>query len=395
MNKNTSTHLNKDKQVQLGSYYTPERIVDIVYNFVDGFLNKKNIDKKNVIYFDNACGCGAFYKNDRKFVMADIDGVAVDFMEKNFSIDNVICTNSIKDVSRNKFNISEKSFLINIGNPPYNDVTSEIRQGEKGVVDCDVDILDRDMGVTFIKSFDKLKSDLVCVVHPLSYLIKEANFKRLKLFKDNYKLIRGEIFSSELFSGTGKTKFPIVVALYERGQGMDYEYLRNFKFSILDSKEVFVLKNFKTTDGIVNKYPSKFSNVKSPIDLYYYTFRDINSLKRNRDFLLEPNYNSISVSLEDLYKYSYLYAFKKLFNPKNIWIYGNLSPLLDESLINNKKDYIVFSIIDSGLYKKLSDKQKETIKKFYGISSKDYDKQNFLDDVRNRVLNNISNLAII
>jgi len=396
MNKNISTHLDKNKKIELGSFYTPEVIVDKIYEFIDDFLSEKNIEKSNIIYFDNSCGCGAFYKKDRNFVLADIDEQAVNFMKNNFSIKNIICTNSIKDVSRKKFNIPEKSFLINIGNPPYNDITSEIKQGQKGVFDCDPDIFDRDLGVTFIKSFNKLQSDLICIIHPLSYLIKQANFNRLKNFSLNYKLIKGEIFSSELFNGTGKTKFPIVIALYQRGKGMDYDHIKSFNFSIFNSDKNFILKNFLTTDGFIDKYPSKYiKNEISSLNLYYYTFRDINSLKRNRDFILEPNYNSISISLENLYKYSYLYTFKKLFNPQNLWIYGNLSPLLDKSLEASKKDYIIFSILDSGLEKKLTIEQKHLIKNYYKISYKDYHKQSFLSDIKSKLLQNISNLVII
>ncbi|MBU3968652.1 hypothetical protein KJ991_00320 [Patescibacteria group bacterium] len=396
MNKNVSVHLNKDKKIELGSFYTPEIIVDKIYEFIDSFLSKQNIKKSNIVYFDNACGCGAFYKENRNFILADIDKRAVDFMKNNFSIRNIVCTNSIKDVSRKKFNISSKSFLINVGNPPYNDITSEIKQGKKGIFDCDTDLFDRDLGITFIKSFNKLESDLVCIIHPLSYLIKQTNFNRFKNFKDNYKLVKGEIFSSELFNGTGKTKFPIVMALYQRGQGMDYDYIRNFDFSIFNNNKSFILKNFLTTDGFIDKYPSKILKKNpSSLDLYYYTFRDINSLKRNRDFVLEPNYNSISISLENLYKYSYLYTFKKLFNPQNLWIYGNLSPLLDKSLEDFKKDYIVFSIVDSGLGKKLSVEQKQLIKKHYGISYKDYNEPSFLNDLKIKLSQNISNLVII
>ena len=396
MNKNISIHLEKRKQIELGSFYTPEIIVKKVFNFVDDFLSENKIDKSNAVYFDNACGCGAFYRSDKNFVLSDIDKRAVDFMRNDLFAKNVIHTNSIKDVSRDKFKISKLAFLINVGNPPYNDITSEIRQGEKGVFDCDYDIFDRDLGITFIKSFDKLHSDLVCIVHPLSYLIKQANFNRLKNFKNNYKLIKGEIFSSELFNGTGKTKFPIVIAMYKKGGGMDFEYIRNFEFSVFDSQQKFILKKFLTTDGFIEKYPSKFIKNGSPsFGLYYYTFRDINSLKRNRDFILEPNYNSIYVSLENLYKYSYLYTFKKLFNPQNIWIYGNLSPLLDKSLENNKRDYIVFSIIDSGLQDKLTKEQKQLIKQYYNISYKDYNKKHFIDDIRNKLIKNISNLMII
>ena len=88
MNKNISTHLDKNKKIELGSFYTPEVIVDKIYEFIDDFLSEKNIEKSNIIYFDNSCGCGAFYKKDRNFVLADIDEQAVNFMKNNFPLWN-------------------------------------------------------------------------------------------------------------------------------------------------------------------------------------------------------------------------------------------------------------------------------------------------------------------
>ena len=217
-----------------------------------------------------------------------------------------------------------------IGNPPYNDITSEFRSGEKGENICDEDLRDRDLGVSFLRSYNKLKADMVCILHPLSYLIKEANFKRLREFRENYKLTKAEIFSSALFSGTGFGKFPIIVALYERNiSGMDFNYIRGFGFNILDSNDTFILSKFQTTDGYINKYPPRKNDAKkSPIGLYYYTFRDFNSLKKNTSFMTKEHPNGIVVTLENFYKYSYLYSLKSLFNPDNSWLYGNLSPLL-------------------------------------------------------------------
>ena len=141
-----------------------------------------------------------------------------------------------------------------IGNPPYNDITSEFRSGEKGENICDEDLRDRDLGVSFLRSYNKLKADMVCILHPLSYLIKEANFKRLREFRENYKLTKAEIFSSALFSGTGFGKFPIIVALYERNiSGMDFNYIRGFGFNILIATiHLFYLSFRRPTDILIN-----------------------------------------------------------------------------------------------------------------------------------------------
>ena len=385
-------HLSLNKQIELGSFYTPDYLVDRMYKIIDKYLTKNNIEEKKILYFDNACGYGAFYKKEKRFVLSDIDNIAIERLKNDFNLkDNFYITNALQDVNRKKYNIKENDFLINIGNPPYNDTTSIIKSGKKGNFVCDNDIVDRDLGVSFLKSYNKLKSDIICVLHPLSYLIKKSNFERLGDFNKNYKLIYGEIFSSEHFSGTGKTKFPILIAFYERNkEGMDYEYIKKFNFNILNKKEKFILNNFKTTDGFIHKYPNGHY-VKNETGIFYYTFRDINSLKRNKDFLLEDNYNAINISIEDLYKYSYLYAFKKLFNPKDLWLYGNLSPLLDENLEKNKKDYVLFSILDSGLYKNLNKNIKAKIKSYYKIEKEKAD----LESIKNKIFINIQNIYSI
>jgi len=364
MKVNISEHLPKYKRIQLGSYYTPEKLVNRVHEFIKPYLLNR---QKDIVIFDSAGGCGAFLVNinNNDYRIADCDSQACENLKKLFDKSKVFLTNSLVGVSRKKYLIPPTSFLIMIGNPPYNDTTSEFKNGEKGKNICDEDLFDRDLGVSFLKSYHKLEANIICILHPLSYLIKEINFRRLRDFKDNYKLIKGEIFSSELFSGTGLSKFPILVALYERNtEGMTFDYIRQFQFDLLDKKRKFVLSNYITTDGYIDKYPPSKKDVKiSPIGLYYYTFRDFNSLKRNASFITKQHYNGIVVTLENLYKYSYLYALKKLFKPKDAWLYGNLSPLLIDDLEKNKGIYVsyalktnrVFEEVDKSIYKKIID----------------------------------------
>src|SRR5690554_6632006 len=215
MNTDIAKHLSKKDRITQGSYYTPQRLVDRVYEFIDSYI-VKHTDK--VVIFDSAGGYGAFLANveNNDYRIADIDKTAVDFLKERYNPNKIFLTNTLLDVEREKYNISDSTFLIMIGNPPYNDTTSEFKNGRKGKNVCDIDLFDRDMGISFLKSYTKMDADVVCVLHPLSYLIKETNFKRLKLFRSHYKLIRGEIFSSEMFYGTGSAKFPILIALYER-----------------------------------------------------------------------------------------------------------------------------------------------------------------------------------
>ena len=369
MQTHTAEHLPEYKKVQLGGYYTPEKLVARVYKSIQPYLLSP---KKNVVIFDSAGGCGAFLVNISKndYRIADYDGEACAFLRQRFDTDKVFRTNSLIKVHRVKYSISSAAFLIIIGNPPYNDITSEFRNGEKGKILCDEDLHDRDLGISFLKSYNKLNADIVCVLHPLSYLIKEANFKRLRDFKDNYRLIKGEIFSSALFSGTGFGKFPILVALYERNtEGMTFDYIKSFRFNILDSDKTFVLSNFKTTDGYINKYPPRKNDIKkSPIGLYYYTFRDLNSLKKNTSFITKEHPNGIVVTLENFYKYSYLYSLKSLFKPEDAWLYGNLSPLVNiEDVERNKELYISYTIKTNRVFGEMGNSIPRKIAEFYKV----------------------------
>jgi len=366
MHVHKAEHLSKDKQVRLGGYYTPEKLVSRVYNFIQPYLiNKKN----KIVLLDSAGGCGAFLinVNGYDYRIADCDTKACKFLKTLFDRSKIFHTNSLVDVERDKYAIPSDAFLVMVGNPPYNDTTSEFRSGGKGKNLCDEDLRDRDLGISFLRSYNKLNADIVCVLHPLSYLIKEANFKRLRDFRENYRLVRAEIFSSAVFSGTGNVKFPVLVALYERNaKGMSYDYIREFKFHILESKQMFVLSDYKTTDGYIYKYPPRKNDIKkSPLGLYYYTFRDLNSLKKNTSFIAKQHYNGIVVTVENFYKYSYLYSLKSLFNPENAWLYGNLSPLIDDrDLENNKKLYVSYAVKTNHVLQKNKEATRE-ITDFY------------------------------
>ena len=392
MQVNLAEHLPKNERIQLGSYYTPERLVHRVYDFIQPYVDNK---KKKVVIFDSAGGCGAFLFGIKQcdYRIADRDLNACRFLKQHFNQQNVFHTNSLIEVNRAKYFISPSASLIMIGNPPYNDTTSEFKNGEKGQNICDEDLYDRDLGISFLKSYHKLNADVVCVLHPLSYLIKEANFKRLCDFKDNYKLIKGEIFSSALFHGTGTVKFPILVALYEKTlSGMTFDYIRKFQFDVLDSSREFILSEYKTTDGYIDKYPPRKNDIKeSPIGLYYYTFRDFNSLKKNTSFMLIKHPNSIVVTLENFYKYAYLYSLKSLFNPEDAWLYGNLSPLVDMKEVERDKElYVSYAIKTNRIFREIKNSIPEKIAKFYNVK---IDNVNDVDRVEKIIKNRLGKLV--
>jgi len=150
---------------------------------------------------------------------------------------------------------------------------------------------------------------------------------------------------------------------------MTFEDIKNFRFNILDSPKTFVLSNFKTTDGYINKYPPrKNDDQKSPLGLYYYSFRDFNSLKKNTSFFTKEHPNGIVVTLENFYKYSYLYSLKSMFNPEDAWLYGNLSPLVHtEDVEQNKKLYVSYAIKTNKVFKNMENSILKKITEYYKI----------------------------
>jgi hypothetical protein len=343
-----------------------------------------------LVIFDSAGGCGAFIFGIKQYDyrIADRDLKACEFLNQHFDPEKVFYTNSLIDVKRSKYSISPSAYLIMIGNPPYNDITSEFKNGEKGRNECDEDLFDRDLGISFLKSYYKLNANVVCVLHPLSYLIKEANFKRLRLFKDSYKLVKGNLFSSALFHGTGTAKFPIVIALYEKYLfGMSFDHVRQFSFDIYNSSNKFILSKYETSDEFIDKYPPSKNDVKeSPIGLYYYTFRDFNSLKKNTSFMIEKHPNGIVMTLDNFYKYAYLYSLKSLFNPGDAWLYGNLSPLANRKEIeHNKKLYVSYALKKNRIFSKVNPSILGRIASFYNVAISDIDINNIEQIIKSRL----------
>ena len=365
----SQTHLAYENRVNLGSYYTPSEIVDTAWEMIAPYVNSQTT------IIDSACGYGDFLKNYGQSITigCDIDKTAIDVAKKN-NDDKVqfFQTNALCDVSRTKFSIPQQSHVIVVGNPPYNDKTSLIRHNIKDVnFDIDEDIACRDLGISFLRSYNKLEADVICVLHPLSYLIKPTNFRLLKAFTTNYRLIDGLLISSSEFPESAKhTPFPIVLALYERHtQGMAYNFIHSFRFRIADkdnkkraapikpqrgamSIEDFCLGDFDYINNYVDKYPKKkrptsnyslFSSSEGDVQhsenedpLFFWTMRDINALKRNRTFVESYSANTIVLDNRKLDYYAYVDVFKRNLHRLPFY-FGNCDVLIDDNLFKQYK----------------------------------------------------------
>ncbi|MDD4308793.1 MAG: N-6 DNA methylase [Candidatus Cloacimonetes bacterium] len=321
----------------LGKYYTPPHLVDLIVELVSPYV------KPDSVIMDLAAGCGAFLDSflDNEWIIRDIDAEAVAFLN-SIGYPQAVCDNSLMQITREKYGIAQDRQVVCLGNPPYNDISSRNKKAgknqksEPGFV-LDAQVKSSDLGASFLRAFCLLKADVVCVLHPLAYLIKPSNFRlRLKNFTHEFHLQKGVIFSSNEFADTQKTPFPIVAALYLKdSKGMDYSDIWEFPFEIYKSTETFTLKQYETTDGYIRKYaPSRKEPVHSSIGLYMHNFRDLNSLKTVGN-LSEKAIPSVTIPVEegDLYKYAYLNCLRRYFSKDFRW--GNLSPLVKSEQLDS------------------------------------------------------------
>lgn len=392
LKQSVNSHLTREEIIKSGSFYTGKELVRLAYGKIYPLINK------NSVIGDFGAGYGAFLEEfkglGRRCFGTECDDLSYELLTTEYSNIDIYHENSLANVNRKKYSLSEKDELVVVGNPPYNDVTSMFKKGKKGFLVCDPDLASRDLGISFLKAYCKLSAKYICVLHPLAYLIKKQNFNALGSFKNSYKLLSGTTFSSKEFEGINRSSadFPVVCALYERNDGgMDYDYIKSFKFEIYKSDSAFILGDILTIDGIVDKYPSKHNNSKLQVNLVgeenqilqFYTLRDMNSLLRNAGFVDGVISNGIDVSLENLYQYAWLYFLKCNFNPSsNKYIYGNLSPLYTEKLngVLFKNAVVSYAYNNCPVVRRYFDE--EQIKALYGSIT---DRYNALFDELNRL----------
>jgi hypothetical protein len=333
-------HLTHNDTVNYGSYYTPEHLVDIVYALI-----KKNAPDFSSYYIvDTSCGYGGFLRGD-KAVGADIDNTALQKARQRKPRYAYFEQNSLFSISRSQYRLAQDDKIIIVGNPPYNDTTSIIRNGIKqNKFERDADVFTRDLGVSFLLSYDKLQADYVCVLHPLSYLIKRVNFESLGNFRKNYKLIDSVVVSSGEFADTSKTTFfPIIIGMYTRNlSGMDYNYIANYNFTTEDGKS-FSIKTQDSIGNYITKYPNKKNVSQEETVALFYTLRDINALKRGATFRTKETDRTIRVTKEKLPYYCYVDVFKE--NISHIpYYFGNCDIMINnESFLETRNVFMARS----------------------------------------------------
>jgi hypothetical protein len=334
-----ASHLSFEAKTNLGGFYTPKRISDKLYETLEKFAQPSAIDT----LLEPNCGYGALLENDyikgvKKVVGADIDEAALAVAGDRFDRVSFNRINALKNGSRSAYGIDDNDRLLIVANPPYNDLTSQAKNGVKKIVcEIDGDIQTRDLGLSSLLAFGKLRPDFLALLHPLSYLIKKANFNALKPFMKNYKLKAAIVFSSQAFCGVSKLSgFPALIAIYERSEsGTSYEDIYAWRFETIEG-ESFSLDRFNYIGEYIDKYPS--ARAKTDQDGYlFYTMRDINALKRSRTFIKERIANAVFVSQDKLDYYCYVDIFKDYANRLPYYM-GNLDIPIDRDRFENTRE---------------------------------------------------------
>lgn len=344
----TAEHLSRKDIVNYGSFYTPDNLILYIHKLIQNNININNLC--NYTLLDNSCGTGNLLDLEyifKKIIGVDIDDAAIfiaknRFIKKNISFYNF---NTLDNIDRQAYNIMNDEKLFIVGNPPYNDRTSIIQNYLKNynIYKINPKVEHRDLGISFLLSYYYLQADYVCVLHPLSYLIKKTNFNSLGAFKDNYILIDGIVVSSKEFCPTSLSYFPIIIALYKKNnQGMEYEYIQQYSFKTSDNIS-FSMKNFDFINKYIDKYPNKNKINISNTVAKFYTMRDINALKRSKTFIEDDSSNTVYVTKSKYSLYCYVDVFKKYIN-KLPYYFGNFDVFIDYNKFKSlEQEFIDYS----------------------------------------------------
>jgi len=143
-----------------------------------------------------------FLQKNVRFIGADIDPMALTIARKKIPNIEFKKINVLSQISRSKFGIGENEKLAIVGNPPYNDVTSRVKNDIKAKP-CKIDeeIKTRDLGLSFMLAFAKLKDDffaLSIAKHPDIFAAKYSipNQERI-----NFAKTKVQTYFNNLFRG--------------------------------------------------------------------------------------------------------------------------------------------------------------------------------------------------
>lgn len=325
--------MDRERRVNLGAFYTPKRLADTLKSMALWHVPRDVLARAALL--DSSCGSGNLLASGlpvRRMIGADVDPEAVAEAKSRLPTAEISCRNSLELVRREDYGIGGLEPLIVMSNPPYNDRTSfsqrTIRKAAPPAMAPSV--ASSDLGIAFMLSYNELEANWVLALHPLSYLVKKANFHRLKRFFSNYALEECLVVSSEEFNTGSRYPFPIALACYRRsGVGTSWDFIRSYPFPI-DGGKRLILSELDPVSNYVDKYPNRKRVRKEDSVAMFYTLRDINALRRSRTFIERETESAVYVTREQYPLFCYLDAFRKFQKALPYWL-GNCEPFIDTS----------------------------------------------------------------
>ena len=107
MTQERPEHLNRSQIIIQGSFYTPEKFVELAGRWIKEFIHDSSY-----IFLDSSCGYGAFLQlhdlfNENRFIGNDIDEHAVSIAATVYPDISFFCQNALTQVSRDAFGITD------------------------------------------------------------------------------------------------------------------------------------------------------------------------------------------------------------------------------------------------------------------------------------------------
>ncbi len=121
-------HLSKQEIIKNGSIFTPQYLVTLVSELLDEYIDL------NSVIGDFGSGYGAFLQQfigkGKRCFATEYDEMSYRLLKQEYPTIQIYHENSLLNISRDKYKLREEDELIIIGNPPYNDVTSLLKNSQ-------------------------------------------------------------------------------------------------------------------------------------------------------------------------------------------------------------------------------------------------------------------------
>lgn len=317
---------------------TRKHIVEAAFGMIRRHIRINELNFMTLL--DPVCGSGSFFDMSIPFLQLmanDVDAEILAYVKNQYPSTRCFSHNSLAMLDRKGYGLEATDSLLVIGNLPHKLPIPEHVKRKKYVADSS--IKNRDVGISHLLACGRLDPDYICVLHPLSFLIRPVHVRNLKEFCQKYRLIDALVISNHEFSDdeTSRT-YPIVLAMYKREpQGMTWRYLQKFEFETV-RKRKFCLKDFMWIDRYLTVNSNRSRVAKADVLIKFHIPFDINELRNNKTFVQHDGANIIHVTEKELDYCCYIEAFKEYAHHLPYYL-GSCNIMFDAQHFDEVRDY--------------------------------------------------------